>query len=259
MLCARCHLELGTAAASLDRPIAGPRLQETERNARELLARWSTQNLLEPASSIPAPSIAQTPAEPVRPARRADAAHTSVPTPKLAASIPREDVAKDDAPASERPRKKNRRPRLAPVHDDVPAAPIVHDEVVRNAVQQAPPPQSNWTTMIGQLCAYGGVALLTLGTVMVLSGYFGGPTEYAPTGWLVSAVGQMLLFLGVVTLVSGGMEQTIDEVAWRIDYLADQIAHMEKTITAQQLELERERRRAARRNRSSRRDQSDAA
>jgi len=79
------------------------------------------------------------------------------------------------------------------------------------------------------------VAVLTLGTVMVLSGYFGGPANYAPTGWLVAAVGQMLLFLGVVTLVSGGMEQTVDAVAWRIDELADQVDRLERLIKDQQM------------------------
>lgn len=69
---------------------------------------------------------------------------------------------------------------------------------------------------------------------MVLSGYFGGPTNYAPTGWLVAAVGQMLLFLGVVTLVSGGMEQTVDAVAWRVDELADQLDRLERLIKDQQ-------------------------
>src|SRR4051812_1632767 len=47
MMCARCHSELGTAVGSIERAGAGPRLQDTERNARELLARWSTQHLLE--------------------------------------------------------------------------------------------------------------------------------------------------------------------------------------------------------------------
>lgn len=112
--------------------------------------------------------------------------------------------------------------------------------------------------MVGQLCAYAGVAVLTLGTVMVLSGYFGGPTNYAPTGWLVAAVGQMLLFLGVVTLVSGGMEQTVDEVSWRIDQLADQIFRLEQMIVNQQAQQEESQRRNRRRMRSSR-DQADAA
>ncbi len=110
--------------------------------------------------------------------------------------------------------------------------------------------------MAGQLCAYGGVGLLTCGTVLVLSGYFGGPANYAPTGWLIAAVGQMLLFLGVVTLVSGGMEQTVDEVAWRIDFLAERIVHLEHMVE----EREARDRRVARQQQLSRPDdRADAA
>jgi len=43
----------------------------------------------------------------------------------------------------------------------------------------------------------------------------------------------MLLFLGVVTLVSGGMEQTTDEVARRIDQLGEKILHIEQTAFLQ--------------------------
>lgn len=159
---------------------------------------------------------------------------------------------------SERPRrrKKLQRPRLAEISREDASPKPNHDELVRQAVQQPIPRSANWTTSIGQLCAYGGVGVLTLGTVMVLSGYFGGPAHYAPTGWLVAAVGQMLLFLGVVTLVSGGMEQTVDEVSWRIDHLASTIHRLEQVIDTQQSQLKEFRRREQRR---SRRDQSDAA
>ncbi|MFO1022240.1 MAG: hypothetical protein U0903_16340 [Planctomycetales bacterium] len=62
--------------------------------------------------------------------------------------------------------------------------------------------------MAGQLLAYAGVGALTCGTIMVLIGLHGARPELTPTGWLISTAGQMLLFLGVVTLVSAGMEQT---------------------------------------------------
>lgn len=112
--------------------------------------------------------------------------------------------------------------------------------------------------MAGQLCAYGGVALLTCGTVLVMWSYFGGPPTYMPTGWLTAAVGQMLLFLGVVTLISNGMDQTVAEVAWRVDHLAEEIHHMGQALD----QLEKEQRqsrlnRAARRQRDS--DQREAA
>jgi len=92
----------------------------------------------------------------------------------------------------------------------------------------------------------------------VMWSYFGGPPTYMPTGWLTAAVGQMLLFLGVVTLISNGMDQTVAEVAWRVDHLAEEIHHMGQALD----QLEKEQRqsrlnRAARRQRDS--DQREAA
>jgi hypothetical protein len=77
------------------------------------------------------------------------------------------------------------------------------------------------------------VGVLTVGTALVLWGYFGGPADYAPTGWLVATAGQMLLFLGVVTLVSGGMQQTAHEVSARVQLLGNRMVRIEET--AQQL------------------------
>jgi hypothetical protein len=81
----------------------------------------------------------------------------------------------------------------------------------------------------GQLLAYSGVGLLTVGTVLVLWGYFGDLEQYASTGWLVSTAGQMLLLLGIVTLVSGGMQQTTHEVSQRIEHLGGRIIRIEES------------------------------
>jgi hypothetical protein len=87
---------------------------------------------------------------------------------------------------------------------------------------------SKWVTLVGQIFAYIGVGGLTVGTSLVLMGYFAGPASYVTTGWLVTTAGQMLLFLGVVTLVSGGMEQTTQEVARRIDTLGERLVRIEQ-------------------------------
>ena len=185
-----------------------------------------------------------------RPGYRFDAPHQAVPTPaastKEAASSA---TGSSDEHAEQRPprRRKVRRPRIADLpHTELPTTASRHDELVRAAIAQPQPQRTNWTTMAGQLCAYGGVGLLTCGTVLVLWGYFGGPANYAPTGWLVAAVGQMLLFLGVVTLVSGGMEQTVDEVAWRIDHLAERIVHLEHMVEQRDIRERRALRQQAR-------------
>jgi hypothetical protein len=88
--------------------------------------------------------------------------------------------------------------------------------------------KTNWTYVLGQLLAYAGVALLTVGSTLVLWGYFGGPASYAPTGWLTTMAGQMILILGVVTLVSGGMEQTNEDVRVRIERLGERMIRIEQ-------------------------------
>jgi sulfite exporter TauE/SafE len=88
--------------------------------------------------------------------------------------------------------------------------------------------KTNWTYVLGQLMAYAGVALLTVGSTLVLWGYFGGPASYAPTGWLTTMAGQMILILGVVTLVSGGMEQTNEDVRVRIERLGERMIRIEQ-------------------------------
>lgn len=104
-----------------------------------------------------------------------------------------------------------------------PVIPPPHFDVT--AARSKPPGrgESTW----GQLLAYIGVAVLTIGTALVLWGYFGGPPAYAPTGWLVTTAGQMLLLLGVITLISGGMQQTTHEVASRVAHLDGRMHRIE--------------------------------
>ena len=105
----------------------------------------------------------------------------------------------------------------APPHFDV------HTSMATRAAAR-----SNASVLIGQLLSYAGVLALTLGTAMVIWGYFGGPADYAPTGWLIATGGQMLLFLGVVTLISGGLEQTGREVRVRVESLGERLVRIEQ-------------------------------
>lgn len=93
------------------------------------------------------------------------------------------------------------------------------------------PRRSNLTSVTGQFLAYLGVLGLTIGTAMVIYGHFGGYSEYTPTGWLVTTVAQMLLFLGVINLVSGGIEQNNDEVSRRINTLGEQLLRIEQVTS----------------------------
>ncbi len=107
-----------------------------------------------------------------------------------------------------------------------------HDSAMRGPhFEITPPRRSNLTSVTGQLLAYLGVLGLTIGTAMVIYGHFGGYSEYTPTGWLVTTVAQMLLFLGVINLVSGGIEQNNDEVSRRISTLGEQLLRIEQ-VTA---------------------------
>ena len=96
-----------------------------------------------------------------------------------------------------------------------------HFEVTRQ-------PRSNLTAMTGQFLAYLGVLGLTIGTALVIYGHFGSYSEYTPTGWLVTTVAQMMLFLGVINLVSGGIEKNNDDVSARINHLGEQLMRIEQ-------------------------------
>lgn len=276
MLCARCQTELGITAAAASQIANLPRTVETERDARELLARWSAQSLLDaPAPAVGAGPFAK-PNGPVdlpvlKPDLRFDPPRAEVPRP----SVPYLDAARarsefpsidshdqsenNQSGQPERPRKqKSRAARLAaagvpenshatPASNPAPVAephPQHHSETTAQFAQAHPHRQFQTTMkmMAGQICAYAGVALLTCGTVMVMWNYFGGPARFLPMGWLTAAVGQMLLFLGVVTLMSSGMDQTIHEVGWRIDFLADEIHHMELALSELEQEHRKDRR-----------------
>jgi len=129
------------------------------------------------------------------------------------------------AEASERPQPRR---RLDAAHKlDVVPAPHLDMAPFIPPPRGARPGRSE--ALWGQLLAYAGVGVLTVGTVLVLWGYFGSIESYASTGWLLSSAGQMLLFLGVVTLVSGGMQQTTHEVGTRIESLDGRIHRIEQS------------------------------
>jgi hypothetical protein len=110
-----------------------------------------------------------------------------------------------------------------------------HETALRGPhFQVTAPKRSNLTSLTGQFLAYLGVLGLTIGTAMVIYGHFGGYSEYTPTGWLVTTVAQMMLFLGVINLVSGGMEQNNDDVSARINTLGEQLMRIEQ-VTEQAL------------------------
>jgi hypothetical protein len=234
--CATCGRDIGTSQAAS----ATTRTRE----ARDLLERWSNGSLLQPLDPLPE---LRAPAGEVF-SERDDAASAAR---EVDNSLESPDFRFDRSHVPQVPGDAEpRRPSAAKIHatDGSPIAFSGRGEEFRRdarATVQAPPkwaaaiPEphfdvrphfephqprgSNWASTIGQLVAYAGIGLLTVGTTLVLWGHFGGPASYAPTGWLVSTVGQMFLFLGVLTLVSSGLEQTTAEVARRIDALGEKL------------------------------------
>ena len=119
-------------------------------------------------------------------------------------------------------------PRFHPPHASG-AAPPHFD--VHTAIATKTEARGGGAQIIGQILAYSGVLALTVGTALVIWSYFGGPADYAPTGWLITTGGQMLLFLGVVTLVAGGLEQTSRDVRVRIESLGERLIRIEHAAT----------------------------
>ncbi|MEX0717142.1 MAG: hypothetical protein WD066_11160 [Planctomycetaceae bacterium] len=256
--CASCGSELSAVAPASS--------SEKTRHALELLERWSSNSLLDPYGPVPKSRPKRSdettadeaaPRErksvpsrrPSKPHFRMDARHDppfgkpprekaaeiatdddeTAATPRSARAIDEARIA-DERRAGDEPRARfdenaARGPRVHAAHASAPAP---HFDA-RSFAQPEPPVKTNVATQAGQYLAYLGVGTLAVGTILVLWGYFGGPDGYAPTGWLIATAGQMLLFLGVVTLVSGGMDQTNHDVKTRIERLGEQLLRFEQT------------------------------
>ncbi len=220
--------------------------------ARELLERWSrsdpfgsldqlyedpavSASMTRKAARAESPSTADVPSPPVdhapirEPVARSSAvadtdASTVADSPTDAPSPASHHV--DDEPATI-PSPRASTLRLDAGHSPEPTGP--HFDVQAAIDERSPRSRHVWMSAVGQWLAYGGVLLMTIGAALVIFAYFGGPARYAPTGWLTTTVGQMLLFLGIVTLVSGGLEQTTEAVVRRIDRLDERILRFEQT------------------------------
>ncbi len=243
------------------------RLDQNLRQARELLDRWSREPLLEPYGPLSGKSAATsdelkhapvpTPTEPadVEPRFRVDAPHDGVadrepttdaefdredspavePAPLELSELPQKSVSTDPpSPTSTLPSASttlpdSRRQRIEPAHHptwrDEP-----HFDIQRLIEQnrQRTPRGSSFMVMAGQWLSYLGVLGLTAGASLVIYGYFGNEPSLTPKGWMLTTAGQMLLFLGIVTLISGGMEQSNDEMSRKIEFLGEQMLRFEK-------------------------------
>ncbi|MFK7820437.1 MAG: hypothetical protein AB8G99_17080 [Planctomycetaceae bacterium] len=246
--CASCGAELAQAEA----------IRERTKDAREILERWSSKSMLDPYGPLPVSSqrlsdLPELEEAPVPPAPRLKPSQThqreNAPSKEVRSMTSPGHQSEEERPRATRPVKTSKRSirvdRPASVHDvtdtsaettrlrsqrrpvsryiDGPHA----KELSGPHFEMAPPKQSSWAVTTGQWLAYTGVLGLTIGTAVVVGGYFGGYSNYTPTGWLIVTVGQMLLFLGVINMVSGGMEQSNNEVSHRIEVLGERLLRME--------------------------------
>ncbi|MFH1303843.1 MAG: hypothetical protein ABIK07_22520 [Planctomycetota bacterium] len=235
--CAICGNDLGTTAAA--------RISDKTKEARELLARWSNREVLDPYGPL-----TKSEARPHTTSSLFERPEKKIPENMSRPTVEREREIEQPVPATPQVR----------IPDDPYQATFLTDETLHREFHESPEsvsfPQAaipklhteyrdiqdlieeddqrpNWLGLVGQLMAYGGVAVLTIGTTLVLWGHYGGPANYASTGWLISTAGQMLLFLGVITLVSAGMEQASTSVSRRIDRLGQRIFLFEQAMMEQ--------------------------
>jgi hypothetical protein len=267
MWCDRCRrdaaaevsAETGRATCASCRSDLGLVRRPATDQARELLQRWSAGIDLEAATPVMISGESAPQREVTETARRPAAIETATTAPakKVRTRRPAAPVVRTTAPQFRydvpHQHPSNAAPQASPppAYDTQGYAPQAYAHAAAAARIDAPhaggaaPPHFDVHTAIatkteargggaqifGQILAYSGVQALTVGTALVIWGYFGGPADYAPTGWLISTGGQMLLFLGVVTLVAGGLEQTSRDVRVRIESLGERLIRIEHVTT----------------------------
>ena len=192
---------------------------------------------IEPIKATPPEAVKLGPPEPVLkaapervPVANAIETPSVVDEPELTDSPPERREPTHVAPRANRPAAASRakQHRLDPAHESLIGP---HFDLQAYLSQDSRKPGRS-ESMWGQVLAYLGVGLITVGTTLVLWSYFGKSVQhaaYAPTGWLICTVGQMLLFLGVTTLISGGMQQTSHEVTRRVEYIGDRMLRFEQS------------------------------
>lgn len=172
VVCARCGCEVGLSATE---PFLGVvPMTGAERSARDLLARWSAETRIEAPPKLEtctatAPSSAKSSGVSLFPPIR--------------------------PPAPTEPEQASRsQPKRRKRHSTTDFC-------------QTNRRHSSWLTTTAQIVAYAGIAGLSYGSVLVIQSYLAGSVDHAVTGWLLITLGQMMLFLGLITLLADRLER----------------------------------------------------
>jgi hypothetical protein len=204
-----------------------------------LLNRWNNDDPLQVVTPAKDKATAK---QPDTPNYRVDAAHPTRQTqPEIAPASPNplDTVAATLAGyADQKPPQPSNAPTDTPQHDQSPSndstapakSPVKSPAKIPAGATTSRLTHS--TSLWGQLLAYVGVLGLTAGGALIVWNGFGHAPLNTPTAWLIATGGQMLLFLGIVTLVSSGLEQTNEHMNRQIDELArglsEQLSRIEK-------------------------------
>ena len=92
--------------------------------------------------------------------------------------------------------------------------------------------ERSWISAIGYLFSYGGIALLTAGAGLTLWSFYDQSLNNIPREWLVTTVGQIFLFAGIVMLVSLIVERIGNRILFRISQIDDRITRIERVLTS---------------------------
>lgn len=88
-------------------------------------------------------------------------------------------------------------------------------------------PSSGNTSPVGLLLAYGGVGIIALGAIQIVCGLARGQPGSTIYGWIAAIVGHLLVLLGVVTLVTHGLEQAAADLTEKLDRLGERLIRLE--------------------------------
>lgn len=130
------------------------------------------------------------------------------------------------------------RPRVA-VRNSAPHRKPEYD--VQVAIREQIMKQKSMLSAIGYFFSYGGVLLLTGGAGLSLYSYFGQSIENIPTEYLITTIGQLFLFAGLVMLVSVVMDQIGKKILFRVSQLDDRLASIEEYLARLETEEHQER------------------